>query len=91
MANNTPIVDKAEHFMYNSSSERSYDYGRSEQRMPAKVGFVYSDVARRLEIQLTEKWILDSGPVKLQIGNITMESRSVGEALLALRDALKED
>ena len=54
MVNNTPVVDKAEHFMYNSGSERSYDYGRSEQQMPSKVGFVYSDVARRLENELNE-------------------------------------
>ena len=34
------------------------------------------------------KWLADVGPIKLAVGSITMESRSIGEALHELEYAL---
>ena len=54
MANNTPIVDKAEHFMHGYGVDHTNEDRRSYRQMPAKIGFVYSDVARQLENELND-------------------------------------
>ena len=54
MANNTPIVDNAEQFMHFPQPQATSIYFEGQRPGRPPLGFVYSDVARRLENELNE-------------------------------------
>lgn len=48
----TPITDDAEHFMYFETPRVGYDYARTQRPSKNRQGFVYSEVARKLELEV---------------------------------------
>jgi len=54
MATNTPIVDKAEQFIHFTQPQVTSSYFEGQRPGRPPLGFVYSDVARRLENELNE-------------------------------------